>query len=674
MANFLRTSLSARCTVFILAMVCTVGFGFLAFTVTQTVQYENAKQRDQLNEVLDVVQRTVSIACFLADRNLADEVATGLLSDHSVGRVTVSAGGHILSERGRTDSGVAASGVPLPSAALTRKIMSPFNPDEAVGEIVLTPNSLEIRANVRRAVWATAIPILLQIVFIGLTIVMVVASLVTRPITNISARLHELRAEMGQKLEIPKGNAADEIGLLVRDVNAMAEHLLTVLNQARESGRLLSEAQRLGHIGSWYYDATGAISWSPELYQLYGVTPDTFSPSLQSQLDLIHPEERTAMQEWLAACADGKKPAALEYRASHSNGSLRHFRIQGDAVEASAESPRYAAGTVQDISEQKQAEQTLLRINTELKTLGEANEIAAAVIKTSREGVMVIDAGLRIKSVNPAFETITGYPEAQVLGRTPRILFSGRHEDAFFHELNAKLDAQGKWQGEIWNRRSNGEIYPQETSISVLHDADGRITHYASVFADNTVRNQLEAKLRELASVDGLTGIANRRTFDEFLAREWASALRHGLPISLVMADIDHFKLYNDNNGHLAGDECLHRVAGAINACANRSGDLVARYGGEEFAAILANASAATAAAVAEDMRARVAALALPHGASETAPFVTISLGVATFIPQRTARATDLIAAADRALYQAKGSGRNRVVAEITASALGQIG
>jgi len=293
---------------------------------------------------------------------------------------------------------------------------------------------------------------------------------------------------------------------------------------------------------------------------------------------------------------------------------------------------------------------------------GESNAVSAAVIGSAAEGVMVIDAALQIESVNPTFERITGYPAIEAIGRKPSLLWSGRHADAFFVEMKAQLDGRGSWRGEIWNRRASGELYPQETSISVLRDPEGRVRHYASVFSDNTVRNQMEAKLRELSSLDGLTGIANRRSFDEALAREWARAQREGRPLSLLMMDIDHFKAYNDHHGHLAGDGCLAEVAGTIAAAVRRAGDHAARYGGEEFAVILPNADAVAAAKVAEKIRASVAALELPHGASDTAAFVTLSVGVATLTPLRTLQASELIAAADRALYQAKHAGRNRVV------------
>ncbi|EPR41072.1 response regulator receiver modulated diguanylate cyclase [Desulfovibrio sp. X2] len=180
------------------------------------------------------------------------------------------------------------------------------------------------------------------------------------------------------------------------------------------------------------------------------------------------------------------------------------------------------------------------------------------------------------------------------------------------------------------------------------------------------VRNHLELKryrdvLRRLSAVDGLTGIANRRRFDEVLEAEWRRAQRTSSPLSMILCDIDHFKAYNDASGHLLGDECLRRVALALAAGVRRPADLVARWGGEEFACILPDTDHDGATKLAEKLRASVVALNLPHEASPTAPVVTASLGVATLIPTADLPPHDLVQLADDALYYAKKAGRNRV-------------
>jgi two-component system chemotaxis family response regulator WspR len=170
-------------------------------------------------------------------------------------------------------------------------------------------------------------------------------------------------------------------------------------------------------------------------------------------------------------------------------------------------------------------------------------------------------------------------------------------------------------------------------------------------------------ELRRLSSLDGLTGLANRRLFDAALEREWRRALRQQTQLAIVMMDIDHFKLYNDHYGHLAGDDCLKQVAGALQTCLRRPGDLLARYGGEEFVALLADTDQAGAMLLANYARQAVENLGLPHAKSPVAKVVTVSLGVAATAPQKGLPAAGLVEAADQALYRAKKRGRNQVVA-----------
>lgn len=201
--------------------------------------------------------------------------------------------------------------------------------------------------------------------------------------------------------------------------------------------------------------------------------------------------------------------------------------------------------------------------------------------------------------------------------------------------------------------------------LAVLRQRVRRIIQQSQLYQKLEIANR---ELQRLASLDGLTGVANRRRFDEYLDAEWQHLAREQLPLSLILCDIDFFKKYNDAYGHQAGDACLRRVADALRFCARRSVDLVARYGGEEFAVILPNTTDIGATLVAEEIRTVVNALEIAHAQSAVSEHVTLSLGVACMQPSHNATPSMLIASADAALYKAKAAGRNMYFPRISVS------
>jgi diguanylate cyclase (GGDEF)-like protein len=195
-----------------------------------------------------------------------------------------------------------------------------------------------------------------------------------------------------------------------------------------------------------------------------------------------------------------------------------------------------------------------------------------------------------------------------------------------------------------------------------IHDEDGKLIAIVETLRDMTDQKRAEAALKTLAASDGLTGLANRRSFDQTLTAEWSRAERTKKPLSLALVDVDHFKLYNDLHGHQKGDECLRAVASILGETALRPADLSARYGGEEFAVVMPETDQKAAVKVAERLRGTLAKLQLAHGAAGARPNVTFSIGIATRIPDETVCADWLLMKADEALYAAKHAGRNRVV------------
>ncbi len=316
---------------------------------------------------------------------------------------------------------------------------------------------------------------------------------------------------------------------------------------------------------------------------------------------------------------------------------------------------------------QKRAAARLAALNAQLarqlRQLHDAQQelrLADVVVRHTGEGVLLLDAALRVQRANPGFARITGFACDAVIGEPPP-LFDDDGET--LQQIRSRLQAAPRWEGTLAARRANGDRFPLEASIDVVRTPEGAIEHHVMVFRDVTVQKQLEDRLRELSATDGLTLLANRRHFDEVLEREWHRATRHGEPVSLIMADIDHFKAYNDHYGHLGGDRCLQQVAQAIAAGVGLDGALVARYGGEEFAVILPRTDEATAHALAESLRRRVEALGIVHAGHPRGGRVTISVGISTRTPPQSADLAGLMQSADRALYRAKEAGRNAVAA-----------
>ena len=192
---------------------------------------------------------------------------------------------------------------------------------------------------------------------------------------------------------------------------------------------------------------------------------------------------------------------------------------------------------------------------------------------------------------------------------------------------------------------------------AVLRQRVRRLLQQTQLYRELESTNQL---LQKLVSLDGLTHLANRRRFDEYFAQEWQRMTREQAPLSLILCDIDFFKLYNDTYGHQAGDECLRQIAQAIHHSVKRPADLAARYGGEEFVVILPHTQATGGASVATEIQERVQLLKIPHQSSTISPFVTLSLGIATTVPWHDSSPDLLLNIADKALYQAKTAGRNQ--------------
>ena len=339
------------------------------------------------------------------------------------------------------------------------------------------------------------------------------------------------------------------------------------------------------------------------------------------------------------------------------DGELFWARISGTALDP-ADPRRGSIWSVEDITQRKHTEQALERAYAEQKLIFDRSVVGIAFIKNR--------VFLRC---NRRMEEMFGYDPGEMHGQSTRIYFASEEAyEAMGVRVFEVLRRGETFITESLYKRRNGELIWARLNGTAIDAADplgGSIWAFEDITERKKVEQALQRsreELERLSRQDGLTGVANRRFFDDILRREFLRSARERSPLALVIGDTDCFKSYNDRYGHVQGDECLRRIAAEFAAVCRRPADLAARYGGEEFALILPDTPPETAANIAESLRRTVEHLAIPHAASTVSDRVTVSLGIATFVPSSGDTPQLLVESADRALYEAKQQGRNRYV------------
>ena len=297
------------------------------------------------------------------------------------------------------------------------------------------------------------------------------------------------------------------------------------------------------------------------------------------------------------------------------------------------------------------------------------------IFNTSGDGMWVVDKQFRVTRINETLLHLLGKTTDEIIGKKCYEVFSGTICQTAECPMERLKNGAKRVECDIGRTEENYAEKPFILTASPFRDFGDEFMGIVEAFKDITERKAIEQALHQannelerLATIDGLTLVANRRFFNERFKEEWRRLAREGFPLSVIMSDVDFFKLYNDRYGHLLGDDCLRAVAGAIRKNATRPADLVARYGGEEFVILLPNTPSRGALRVAELMRKEVEGLRIPHGPSPINDYVTLSLGIATVVPDADSDPTGLIEAADNALYEAKEQGRNRSCSSIQGS------
>ncbi len=300
---------------------------------------------------------------------------------------------------------------------------------------------------------------------------------------------------------------------------------------------------------------------------------------------------------------------------------------------------------------------TIARDVTERQLLQEKLQQAATVFESTAEGVMITDTQQCIVAVNRAFSEITGYSEAEALGQTPELLASEQHDNAFYDAIWQRLNNEGHWQGELWSRRRNGELFPQWITINAVRNKAQQTTHFVGVFADISSLKHAQARLDHQAHHDPLTGLPNRLLFETRLQKALEDAHAHTRQGAVLFLDLDRFKHINDSLGHPVGDQLLKSIALRLKDQL-RDRDTVARLGGDEFIILLPGLQQREDASQIADTL--LACFTQPFEIDEHEFFISASIGVSLY-PEDGLDVATLVKNADAAMYRSKAKGRNRV-------------
>ncbi len=418
--------------------------------------------------------------------------------------------------------------------------------------------------------------------------------------------------------------------------------------------------------GVWDWDiVTDEVIFSIRFKEILGYTENELENSLDELDKRIHPDDKELVYEDVNRYFNRD---ALIYENQHrllcKDGSYKWVLARGKVVSWTDDyKPLRMIGTHTDITCRKLTEDKLKLANVELDIQNKEKEkrvnelaLAASVFTHAREGIMITDAKGSIIEVNDTFTSITGYSREDVIGQNPRILHSGRQSPAFYSAMWKTINTTGQWYGEVWNKRKNGEVYPEILTICSVHNDAGELQNYIGMFGDITIMKENIQKLEHIAHYDLLTDLPNRTLLADRLSQAMLQCSRHEKSLAVVFIDLDHFKEVNDAHGHDVGDELLIALSVRMKE-ALRKGDTLARFGGDEFVAVLADLVKV------EDcepvLERFLLAASEPIMIDDVALNVSASIG-ATLYPQDSVDADQLVRHADQAMYVAKESGKNR--------------
>ena len=393
--------------------------------------------------------------------------------------------------------------------------------------------------------------------------------------------------------------------------------------------------------GIWDWDMLGPRSdFSAGVARMLLYAGENFDQEF-SWRERLHPADRQRIAAALRRSITADTPFAESARMLCYDGEYRWFMARGQRHLDAQGRPERFSGVLTDLTDQREAQ--------------ERQRLAAAVVGNAVEGVIVTDAQSRIVSVNTTVSRVLGYTEEELLGQTPRVFQSGRHDKAFYRRMWYGVQQTGHWQGEVWNRRKNGEVFPEQMALRAVRDEDGTVTHYVCMFTDISAQKAQMEHLEFLQHQDSLTGLANRKQFAQKLDAAVQQARASGEMLAVLLLNLDRFKDVNDSYGHAVGDAVLQHIARQVRSGV-RPGDLLGRMAGDEMAVVARNLRHADgAAAVAREL---IAAAAVPWRSPDGLEVVVgVSVGICMF-PAHADTAEALLQGAHAAVYGAKSRGR----------------
>src|SRR5574343_33061 len=405
----------------------------------------------------------------------------------------------------------------------------------------------------------------------------------------------------------------------------------------------LRAAQRIAGLGSWQIELpTRYVDGSEELFNIFEVTPPPGGRAhYQDLIARIHPEDRAAFDAALNESSSERHPVSIRHRLLMPDGRIKYILECCETAFDADGTPLRAIGTAQDMTQQHQTEAQM--------------HLLASAVQYSGEAILITDANNKIITVNPAFTSLTGYGAEEVIGRNPGFLSAGRTTPEEYAWMWNDINERGFWQGEIWDRRKDGGVYPKWMSISLIRNDEGNVRYHVAHFTDVSSERAAEERLHHIAHHDMLTGLLNRFSLKERLDQALAVARREGTRVALMFIDLDRFKGINDTLGHHVGDQLRSEVARRLRETV-RDSDVVARLGGDEFVVMLPNVEhGSSVALVAEKL---VASVGRPCQISGHDLYTTPSVGIAMF-PTDGGDGEILMKNADAAMYHAKMEGRN---------------